>query len=229
MPRPLAISEAFVDLQDPRVARTRDHLLLDIGFIALCALLYGANSFCAIETWARAREPWLRERLALPHGIPSHGTFNRVFARLDPEEFATGFRRWTEGLSVATAAEVLALDGKTVRRSFDRGSGPGPIHRVSAWATAQGLVLGQAPVAERSNEITALPALLKLLDVPGCIVTIDAMGCRHAIARQIRVRLDRAPTNLATLRHFALNLLRQEKSTKLGLEQKRLRAGWDPA
>lgn len=185
MSQPLSLMEAFVALPDPRVERTRWHALPDLLLIALCAVICGADSFAEMEEWGHAKEAWLRERLALPHGIPSHDTFNRVFARLDPEAFTTCFLRWVEALREPTQGQVIALDGKTLRHSFDRAGGRGAIHVVSAWATENRLVLGQVKVDEKSNEITALPALLELLDVRGCIVTIDAMGCQRGIARQI--------------------------------------------
>ena len=189
MSQPLALEEAFASLPDPRVARTRLHPLPELLVIALCAVLCGADSFVEMEAWGHAKEAWLRERLDLPHGIPSHDTFARVFARLDPEAFTTCFQRWVEalreGLPGEREGQVIALDGKTLRRSLDRASGRGALHVVSAWATQSQLVLAQVPVDAKSNEITALPQLLELLDVRGCIVTIDAMGCQTDIARQI--------------------------------------------
>jgi predicted transposase YbfD/YdcC len=194
MSQPLSLVNAFADLPDPRVERTRWHSLTDILVIALCAVLCGADGFNDIEEWAHAKEDWLRERLALPNGIPSHDTFNRVFSRLDPEAFTACFLRWVEALRSLPVRErapsgpqgqVIALDGKTLRHSFDRASGQGSLHVVSAWAAENRLVLGQVQVDAKSNEITAIPALLALLDVQGCIVTIDAMGCQKEIARQI--------------------------------------------
>ena len=185
MSQPLALTTAFAEVPDPRVERTRWHNLTDILVIALCAVLCGAEAFTDMEDWGHAKEAWLRERLALPHGIPSHDTFNRVFARLDPDAFTTCFLRWVEALRQPTQGQIVALDGKTLRHSFDRAGGRGAIHVVSAWAAANRLVLGQVKVDEKSNEITALPALLALLDVQGCIVTIDAMGCQKEIAAQI--------------------------------------------
>jgi predicted transposase YbfD/YdcC len=191
---PLTWFEAFADLPDPCVARTRRHELLDLLFIALCAVVSGADSFTEMEEWGQAQEAWLRRRLALPHGIPSHDTFNRLFARLDPAAFSACFLRWVAALRLPPhrlspdgkpRPEVIALDGKTLRHSFDRAAEQGPLHLVSAWATEQQLVLGQIPVAEKGNEITALPALLELLDLQDCLVTIDAMGCQREIARRI--------------------------------------------
>jgi predicted transposase YbfD/YdcC len=147
-------------------------------------MICGADGFTDMEAWGHAKEAWLRERLTLPHGIPSHDTFSRVFARLNPETFTTCFLGWVEALR-ETQGQVIALDGKTLRHSFDGSRGLGAVHVVSAWATENHLVLGQVKVDEKSNEITALPALLALLDVQGCIVTIDAMGCQTEIARQV--------------------------------------------
>lgn len=186
MSTPLTLKEAFATLPDPRLARTRLHPLPELLFIALCAVLCGADGFSEMEEWGHEKEDWLRARLELPHGIPSHDTFGRVFARLDPEAFTACFLRWVEALREPLQGQVIALDGKTLRHSFDRASGQGALHLVSAWATESRLVLGQLAVDAKSNEITALPALLRLLDVQGCIVTIDAMGCQTELAAQIR-------------------------------------------
>jgi predicted transposase YbfD/YdcC len=185
MAAPCSLVEYFADLPDPRIERTKRHLLVDIVVIALCATLCGADDFVGMAQWARVRESWLRERLALPHGIPSHDTFGRVFARLDPQAFARCFLAWVGALRQALGEEVVALDGKTLRHSYDRAGGKAAIQMVSAWATANHLVLGQVKVDEHSNEITAIPALLRLLDLHGCIVTTDALGCQKEIVRQI--------------------------------------------
>ena len=188
MSSPLSLADAFADLPDPRVERTRCHPLPELLVIALCATLCGADGFTDIEDWGHAKEAWLRERLVLRHGIPSHDTFSRVFSRLDPEAFTACFLRWVDALREPTQSEIMALGGKTLRHSFDTAGGRGAIHVVSAWAAANRLVLGQVKVDDKSNEITALPALLSLLDVRGCIVTIDAMGCQREIAQQIRAQ-----------------------------------------
>src|SRR5713101_5670748 len=179
------IQAYFAEITDPRVERTKLHLLVDILVIAICAVLCGADTWVEMEAYGNAKEQWLRQFLALPHGIPSHDTFGRVFARLKPEELQQCFLRWIQAVSEVTHGEVVALDGKTLRRSFDRATGKGAIHMVSAWASANRVVLGQQKVDEKSNEITAIPALLRLLELQGCIVTIDAMGCQKEIARTI--------------------------------------------
>lgn len=177
----------FATVPDPRVDRTKKHLLLDLLLIALLAVICGAEGWEDMETFGRAKERFLRERLGLPlpNGIPSHDTFRRVFARLDPQAFGRAFTAWTQTLRLTHDGEILALDGKTLRHSFDTAQGQAPIHLVTAWATNCRLVLAQLSVSDKSNEITAFPALLSLLDLDGCTVTIDAMGCQREIARQI--------------------------------------------
>jgi len=182
---PGALLDHFASLPDPRIARHRWHKLSDILVIAVCAVLCGAESFPAIEDFGREREEWLNQFLELPEGIPSHDTFNRVFRLLDPVQFQACFLSWIQAVAAATAGEVVAIDGKALRRSFDKGTAKRAIHMVSAWATANGVVLGQRKVDTKSNEITAIPALLDLLALRGCIVTIDALGCQRAIAQKI--------------------------------------------
>jgi predicted transposase YbfD/YdcC len=181
----ISIGEHFADIVDPRVNRTKRHLLLDIIVIAICGVICGADGWVAVETFGKAKEAWLRTFLELPHGIPSHDTFGRVFARLDPEAFQRSFINWVQALSELTEGQVIAVDGKTLRRSHDAVLGKAAIHMVSAWATANHLVLGQLKVADKSNEITAVPALLQLLELNGCIVTLDALGCQTQIAQTI--------------------------------------------
>jgi predicted transposase YbfD/YdcC len=180
--------EHFATLPDPRVERTRRHELLDIITIAVCAVICGADSWVDVELFGRSKERWLRTFLVLPGGIPSHDTFGRVFAALDPRQFEGCFLSWVRAVARRTRGEVIALDGKTLRRSHDRAAGKGALQLVSAWATQNRLVLGQVAVDSKSNEITALPELLRVLALEGCIVTIDAAGCQTAIARTIRER-----------------------------------------
>jgi predicted transposase YbfD/YdcC len=160
-------------------------VLEDILALTICAVICGADSFVAVEAFGHAKVDWLRQFLVLPNGIPSHDTIGALFARLDPRQFEQCFLSWVNTVFERTAGKVVAIDGKTVRRSYDRTSNKAAIHLVSAWATANHLALGQVKVADKSNEITAIPQLLALLDVSGCIVTIDAMGCQQDIAKQI--------------------------------------------
>ena len=175
----------FASLTDPRVNRTKQHQLLDIIVLAVCAVVCGADSWVEIEEFGNAKLPWFRTFLELPNGIPSHDTFGRVFAALDPEQFQRCFLAWVQAAAAITDDQIVALDGKTLRRSHDRSNGKAAIHMVSAWASANRLVLGQVKVDDKSNEITALPALLQVLALKGCIVTIDAMGCQTEIVKTI--------------------------------------------
>jgi len=179
-----AIGNHFADLTDPR-RYNRRHKLIDIITIAICGVICNANSFEHICEFGRAKHKFLKGFLELPHGIPSTDTFERVFSRIDPEEFKTCFINWVKAVSQLTKGEIIAIDGKTVRRSHDKSNGKSAIHMVSAWANANGLVIGQIKTREKSNEITAIPELLKMLDIKGCIVTIDAMGCQKKIAKTI--------------------------------------------
>jgi len=181
----VSITEHFSDLEDPRVEGRIAHRLIDIILIAICAVICGADSWAEIETFGEAKEDWLKSFLDLPNGIPSHDTFGRVFARLNPESFQRRFMEWIQHIEQVTKGQVIAIDGKTVRRSHDRTNGKEAIHIVSAWATQNRVTLGQRKVDSKSNEITAIPELLSLLDVSDCIVTIDAMGCQKEIATQI--------------------------------------------
>ena len=180
-----SIEVYFGSLADPRVERTRAHRLTDLLTIALCAILCGANDWVAVETFGQAKEAWLRTFLALPGGIPSHDTFGRVFARLDPTALQHCFVAWVQAVVGELPAQVVAIDGKTSRGSADRSRGQAALHLVSAWATASGLVLGQEATDAKSDEITAIPHLLRLLALEGCVVTIDAMGCQRTIAAQL--------------------------------------------
>jgi predicted transposase YbfD/YdcC len=183
--------EHFSAVPDPRVERTRRHPLPELLFIALCATVAGADSFVEMEEWGLAHVDWLREHTGLVAGVPSHDTFSRVFAKLDPAAFSACFLEWVAALRPRIGAPdvgertIIATDGKTVRRSFDRVNDQNPIHMVSAWAVGERLVLGQVKVDAKSNEITALPVLLGLVDLEGAVVTADAMGCQKAVAATI--------------------------------------------
>lgn len=177
--------EHFQSLEDPRCSHLIEHRLLDIMGLTLCAVICGADSWVDIAAYGRAKEAWLRGFLSLPNGIPSHDTIARLFAALDSNAFQRCFVEWVKAVAQLGSGEQIAIDGKTLRHSYDRGGSKGAIHMVSAWANAQRLVLAQVKVDEKSNEITAIPELLKALDLQGCLVTIDAMGTQTAIAEQI--------------------------------------------
>lgn len=185
IPTDACILSHFADLDDPRDERGKDHRLLDIVAIAICAVICGAEGWVDIELYGQAKQEWFGTFLSLNNGIPSHDTFARVIARLDPEQMQACFISWIRAISQVSAGEIIAIDGKTVRHSYDRANGKGAIHRVSAWASANRLVLGQRKVDEKSNEITAIPQLLHVLAIEGCIVTIDAMGTQKEIASAI--------------------------------------------
>lgn len=179
----LFIKSHFRKLRDPRRRHCREHRFLDIIVIAICAVIGNADSWRAIALWGRTHLTWLRRFLSLPKGIPAHDTFRRLFERLDPTTFQTCLRQWLLELSGVLKVSHIAIDGKTLRSSAS--STLGPLHLVSAWATQYHLSLGQVAVAAKSNEITAIPQLLELLDLHGALVTIDAMGCQKAIAAKI--------------------------------------------
>jgi len=174
----------FSELTDPRVERNREHLLEEILLIAIAAVLSGAESWNDIADYGEDKQDWLKTFLSLPSGIPSHDTFNRVFAALDPEQMEKGFMAWVSSIAKLTAGEVVAIDGKTLCGTREQGKRQ-LVHMVSAWAEGNGLVLGQRKVDEKSNEITAIPKLLEALELAGTVVTLDAMGCQREIASLI--------------------------------------------
>ena len=179
------IMEHFAELPDPRQASGRRQLLGDILTISICAVICAAEEWSEIEEFGQAKEPWFRTFLRLPHGIPCEDTFRRVFSALDPEAFERCFMQWSKALSGSSEGKLIPIDGKTLRHSFDRANAKATIHMLSAWGSANGLCFGQLATEAKSNEITATPKLLKLLDLEGATVTIDAIGCRKDIAAQI--------------------------------------------
>jgi predicted transposase YbfD/YdcC len=180
-----SILEYFAKVPDPRIDRARLHPLTSVLVLSICAVICGADSFVSIEHFGTAREEWLKTFLDLPHGIPSHDTIGRIFAMLNPKALERAFRDWAAALSTLSKGEVVAIDGKTLRRSFKSAGSGAFVHMVSAWAASNQMVLGQVKTEEKSNEITAIPRLLELLQIGGCLVTIDAMGCQKEIATKI--------------------------------------------
>ncbi len=178
------IESFFDNIQDPR-HHNKLHNLIDVILIAICAVVAGADTYEQIENFGKKRKKWLSKLLSLPHGIPSHDTFGRIFERMNPNEFQNSFMNWIQSVTKQTKGQVIAIDGKTLRRSHDSSNDKKAIHMVSAWASSNQVVLGQLKTEEKSNEITAIPILLKLLDISGCIVTIDAMGTQKKIAKAI--------------------------------------------
>jgi predicted transposase YbfD/YdcC len=175
----------FEGLADPRTGNAKAHLFLEILIIAILAVICGADGWSDVELFGKNKKTWLKTFLKLPKGIPSHDTFGRVFAKIKPEEFQKRFIEWVQAVETLTAGQVIAVDGKKLRRSHDQATGKAAIYMVSAWATQNQLVLGQTKVAEKSNEISAIPELLRLLDISGCIVTIDALGTQTEITETI--------------------------------------------
>jgi predicted transposase YbfD/YdcC len=180
-----SIAKHFGKMRDPRIDRTKRHKLLDILIIAICGVICGADSWVDIEMYGKSKLEWLKTFLKLPNGIPSHDTFGRVFAALNPEEFENSFLEWVKAIHELTGGQVIAIDGKQLRGSQDIPEGKEAIYMVSAWATENQLVLGQRKVDDKSNEITAVPQLLKMLDIHGCIVTLDAISTQTKIAKTI--------------------------------------------
>lgn len=204
MPAPLTIQYHFRKIKDPRINRRKRHELLDIILIALCAVVCGAKDWQQVETFGKERLDWFRRSRKLSHGVPSHDTFERVFDRIDPQAFHRAFQQWVAALANKLEIEHIVIDGKTLRGSGCRTKGLGPLHLVSAWAAEHHLSLGQVATAAKSNEITAIPELLELLDVQGALVTVDAMGCQKAIAGKI---VERGGDYVLTLKDNQPNLL----------------------
>ena len=184
-PKNASLIAHLSEIEDPRIERTKRHKLLDILVIAICAVIAGADDWVEVEMFGRAKEAWLRTILEMPNGIPSHDTFGRAFGRIDPGQFQASFMSWVDAIQERLKGQIVAIDGKELRGSKDGSLGKGAIDMVSAWATSSQIVLGQQKVHEKSNEITAIPALLELLELEGCIVTIDAIGCQTEIVEQI--------------------------------------------
>jgi len=185
MPDAQSFVEMFAELPDPRVHRTRVHKLESILFLCLCGVICGANDPVHIERFGKARRDFLERFVDMSGGVPSHDTIGRVLSKLDPTALQALFARWMSAVAKATDQGVVALDGKTLRRAVDKARGGGFVHMVSAWSTANGVVLGQVATSEHSNEITAIPRLLELLQLKGCLVTIDAIGCQTEIVDAI--------------------------------------------
>jgi len=183
LPKVRPLVECFEGLPDPRMDRTKRHKLVDILVMGLCSQLTGGDSFTDMEDFSRVRVDWFKTFLELPNGVPSHDTFNRVFSAIDPHAFLECFAQWVQGVCPNLSGQVVAIDGKALRRALNEGESIPYI--VSAWATDAGLVLGQVKVNEKSNEITAVPELLRVLKLKGAIVTLDAMGCQKEIAADI--------------------------------------------
>jgi predicted transposase YbfD/YdcC len=181
----IGILDFFEDMEDPRVTGRCEHKLIDIIAITICASICGADEWTDIRLFGEAKESWFSEWLELPNGIPSHDTFGRVFRLLDPVAFEQRFSEWIASVTELADGSIVSIDGKTLRRSYDRKDNKSAIHMVSAWAHENGVVLGQVQTDDKSNEITAIPNLLERLDIAGCIVTIDAMGCQKEIAKKI--------------------------------------------
>ncbi len=187
VPLPTTINEHFSSVTDPRIKKKTKHKLEDIIVITICAAVCGANDWVAVETYGKAKYDWLKTFLELLNGIPSHDTFGNVFSVLSPNEFEQCFLDWIQSVFIVTTGQVVPIDGKTLRRSHDKSSNKSAIHMVSAWASENRITLGQVKTDEKSNEITAIPELLDLLEINGCIVTIDAMGCQKKIVNKIVV------------------------------------------
>ena len=180
-----SINKQFDKIEDPRQSVKIDHPLINIIFMTICGVLCGAEDWVSIALFCRSQEEWLKKYLNMENGVPSHDTFGRVFGAIDNDQFGKAFANWIKTVSELVEGEIVAIDGKQLRRSHDRSKGKEAIYMVSAWAATNGVILGQRKVDEKSNEITAIPKLLEVLDLANCIVTIDAMGCQTEIAARI--------------------------------------------
>ncbi|MHB9037423.1 MAG: ISAs1 family transposase [Armatimonadota bacterium] len=178
-------ADYFSELPDPRLDRQKRHELMDILFISICSVVCGATSFVDMADFGRAKEDWFKERLELKCGIASHDTFNRVFSLINPEAFRACFVDWAQAVSKVVGSDMIAFDGKTLRHSFDTATGLSAIHVMNAWSNANDFCVGQMKVDCKSNEITAMPALLKMMDIKGSVVTADALNCQKEIAKQV--------------------------------------------
>lgn len=181
----ITIADNFAQMLDPRIDRTKRHKLIDILTIAICAVICGADSWVAIELYGCTKYEWLKTFLELPNGIPSYDAFARVFAQLNPQKFQECFLNWIKSIQKISSGEIVAIDGKSLCSFYDKNSDQRAISMVSAWASTNKLVVGQVKVDEKSNEITAIPELIKVLELNGCIVTIDAIGCQKEIVKLI--------------------------------------------
>src|SRR5215472_17497174 len=209
------LESLFAQVEDPRMERTKRHRLRDIIILAICGVLCGAEGWVEIEEFGNAKQTFFTELLDLSNGIPSHDTFGRVFALIDPKQFEASFIQWVQGIS-QTVKGVIAIDGKTLRRSHDQAAGKKALHLVSAWAVENRLVLAQLATEEKSNEITAIPLLLQPLALKGCIVTIDAMGTQIKIAGQI---IEQEGDYALALKDNQGNLYKEVKATFALAEQ----------
>ncbi len=210
------LHQQLAALEDPREKRQPKHLLIDIVAIAILAVLCGANDMVAVEVYGKAKHSWLRTFLALPHGIPSHDTFSRVLALLDPQQLQECFLSWVAQITEPLDIQLIHIDGKTARGSYDREQSLKALHTVSAWASEHHLVLGQQRVESKSNEITAIPELLNLLDIQGAIITLDAMGTQRQIAAQI---MDQGGDYILALKGNQGNLHKRVKAFFSAAEQ----------
>ena len=177
--------EHFANLKDPRIERSKEHLLKDIRSIAILAVLSGADGWIGIEAYGNAKYEWLKSFLELPNGIPSHDTFSRVFARIEPQQFQEGFLSWVNTIVGELEINAIAIDGKTMKQSSDRNDQQKALHIVTTWSSSHQLVLGQKKVDKKSNELTAIPELIEMLEIAGSVITIDAMGCQKDITSLI--------------------------------------------